>query len=97
MHFDVSMHYISSKFTVSRWHLFVSGVLRPAIVAVPSALPLPYWWRDSNPELTLLVWPLWGVATLFLAWNIGLDASERQTLPKSVLKRISPLIKAFPR
>jgi O-antigen/teichoic acid export membrane protein len=93
MHFAVSMHFTFSTFAVSRRRLFTSGILRPAIVALPTVLLLPFWWRDSNPALTPFLWAAWTVTTLFLACKIGLDASERQTLPKSMFRRLAPLIR----
>jgi O-antigen/teichoic acid export membrane protein len=80
MHFAVSMNYTQRNFSVTRAKLFVSGVLRPATVIIPSLLCVRLWWTASAPALGPATWLGWAVGTLFLAWFAGLDASERSRL-----------------
>jgi O-antigen/teichoic acid export membrane protein len=79
LHFAVSMHFTQDALTISRNQLFIKGLARPAIVAIPSVLFLPLWWSPSwNFGAPLAI--LWGVSTLCLAWFGSLYPPERARL-----------------
>lgn len=80
VHFTLNMHFTYRKFSVSRAQLFWSGVLRPAIIAVPSLLFVPFWWTSAAPSFNLPIWLAWALSTLLLAWLVGLNAEERTRL-----------------
>jgi O-antigen/teichoic acid export membrane protein len=79
MHFAVSMHY-TRNLAISRLDLFVKGLLRPAIIAIPSVLLLPYWWFSGPPTMILQLWLAWGAATLGLAWFVSMTTEDRKSL-----------------
>jgi O-antigen/teichoic acid export membrane protein len=87
MHFAISMRYTYRKFTVSRTQLFLSGFLRPALIAIPSLLVLPLWWSKGTPSFSPQLWLLWGLGTLLLAWFVGLKAEERSGLIRLTANR----------
>jgi O-antigen/teichoic acid export membrane protein len=83
MHFALSMHYTYAQFAVTRARLFLSGIVRPLSIAIPSLILLPRWWSRAAPNFGFLTWLLWGITTALLVWFAGLIPSERS----SVLKR----------
>lgn len=87
MHFAISMRYTYRKFAVSRTQLFLSGFLRPALIALPSLLLLPLWWSKGTPSFSPQLWLLWGLGTLLLAWFVGLKAEERSGLIRLTANR----------
>jgi len=87
MHFAISMRYTYRKLAVSRTQLFLSGLLRPAVIAIPSLLVLPLWWSKGTPSFTPQLWLLWGLGTLLLAWFVGLKAEERSGLIRLTANR----------
>jgi O-antigen/teichoic acid export membrane protein len=91
LHFALSMHFTRQTLTVSRSRLFLEGLSRPAIVAVPSLILLPFWWSSSslasNPWLEIL----WGLSTLLFAWFGSLNREERHKLTRLSKNRLSLL------
>jgi O-antigen/teichoic acid export membrane protein len=86
LHFAISMHSTRRTLDISRSRLFLKGMLRPLIIAVPSLVLLPLWWSPTrihlNPRLTIV----WGLSTLIFAWFAGLNKTERTDvvrLPRS--------------
>jgi O-antigen/teichoic acid export membrane protein len=79
MNFGVSMHY-TRNLAISRSDLFAKGFLRPAIMAIPSALLLPHWWISGAPAISLQLWLMWGVMSLVLAWFASMTAEDRRSL-----------------
>jgi O-antigen/teichoic acid export membrane protein len=79
MNFGVSMHY-TRNLAISRLDLFVKGLLRPAIMAIPSALLLPYWWLSGAPAISLQLWLAWGSTSLALTWFASMTAEDRKSL-----------------
>ncbi|MEO6805314.1 MAG: polysaccharide biosynthesis C-terminal domain-containing protein [Edaphobacter sp.] len=94
LHFAVTMHLTQETLAISRTQLFLKGLFRPAIMAIPSLLLLPIWWSSAwtNSEVPLTV--LWGVSTLLLAWFGSLTAAERGKLVR--LSKRRPLPTATP-
>lgn len=80
MHFALSMHYTYKKLSISRSQLFLKGILRPAVIVVPSVMVLPLWWFSGNPSFTLPIWLSWGASTLLLGWFGALNKQEREGL-----------------
>ncbi len=80
MHFFFSMQFTQTRFAISRFRLLLAGMLRPAIITLPSLLLVQFWWTAANPSLSFLVWIAWVSATLLLAWFAALDPSERKRL-----------------
>jgi O-antigen/teichoic acid export membrane protein len=80
LHFAITMHFTHETLAISRSRLFLTGLLRPTIVVIPSLLLLPLWW--SSAHLTLAAGPsiVWGLSTLALAWCLGLTREERNDL-----------------
>jgi O-antigen/teichoic acid export membrane protein len=80
MHFTLNMHYTKAKFAISRVQLFITGIARPSLIAIPSLLLIRLWWSDSAPAFGLEVWISWGLGTALLAWFGVLNAEERRAL-----------------
>ncbi len=91
MHFALSMHYTYPIMKVTRLRLLLSGMLRPALVAVPSLLLIRLWWRTDRPQLGIAVWTFWVVATAAIAWFACLDQQERNRLIMVAGRRFSRL------
>jgi len=87
MHFGVSMHY-TRNLAVSRSDLFLKGLLRPAIMAIPSILLLPYWWFSGTPAMSLQLWVAWGVASLLLTWFASMTVEDRNLLIRMMSNRL---------
>lgn len=89
LHFVITMHYTQSSLAISRTKLFVKGLLRPALIAVPSVVLFPIWRSPErttlNPGLALA----WVLSTLFLAFFGALNSEERNQLFGVLRRRIS--------
>jgi O-antigen/teichoic acid export membrane protein len=88
VHFGVSMHFTRSTLSISRMAIFVRGLVRPAVMAVPSLVLLPYWWRSSTPGLNAEMWVLWAVTTLLLGWFGSMTEEDRRMLSRMVGSRL---------
>jgi hypothetical protein len=91
VHFTLSMQFTRDKLSISRVRLFLGGVARPMVIAVPSLLLLPLWWSAKAPAFGPLTWFAWGVSTILLAWSMGLKPQERATLWRLVRTRLGAL------
>jgi len=80
MHFVLSMHYTHDTISISRAQLFLRGILRPALVSVPTLLLIPFWWRGAWTDFSPFLGLAWAVTTLLLAWAAGLNHTERSAL-----------------
>jgi O-antigen/teichoic acid export membrane protein len=80
MHFGVSMRYTQANLALPRMELFVKGVLRPAVIAVPSALLFWRWYQPGMPSINVQLYAGWAVSTLLLAWFIGMSKEDRALL-----------------
>lgn len=80
MHFALSMRYTYRTFSVTRLQLFLTGMLRPLVVALPSLLCLRLWWSSRPPAITLQGWLLLGISTGLLAWFTSVNTAERAKL-----------------
>lgn len=88
IHFAVTMPFTYESLAISRTRLFVRGLLRPAILAVPTILLLPFWWFSSRMELSIPMTISWGVSTLLIAWFGNLNGEERKSLIRSTRSRL---------
>jgi O-antigen/teichoic acid export membrane protein len=84
MHVGLSMHYTYTKFSARRVSLLLSGVLRPAAIALPSLLLLPLWWSAHAPAFGPVMWAAWGGSTLLLAFFVALSGTERHSVVRLV-------------
>jgi O-antigen/teichoic acid export membrane protein len=82
MHFAISMHFTHQTITISRSRLFLQGLLRPAIIAIPSLVLLPAWWSPAHMDLSPLLAAGWAFATIVLAWFGALSKREREDLAR---------------
>lgn len=80
LHFIVSMHFTQNALAISRAQLFLRGMLRPAIMTIPSLLLLPFWWFHAGTSFSVSMMLLWGVSTLLFSWFGGLNNEERTKL-----------------
>jgi O-antigen/teichoic acid export membrane protein len=80
MHFAVSMRYTQATLTISRIELFVKGMLRPAAVAIPSALVMWFSWPVRPSHATLYLYCGWIISTLLLAWFVSMSQTDRALL-----------------
>lgn len=92
MHFAISMHFTFAKFSISRLRLFLGGMVRPLLIAVPTALLWRWWWTARQPPFDWRLALLWLVTTVLLGWYGTLNAPERSALVsfgEARLKRIT--------
>lgn len=87
LHFGVTMHYTFQTLEISRMHLLIRGVFRPAMVAIPSAVILLTTWSSSGVGLSFSWFVVWGVCTALFAWYGGLNVNEREELMSFVRTR----------
>jgi O-antigen/teichoic acid export membrane protein len=91
MHFGISMRYTQSSLALPRTQLLVKGIVRPASIAVPSALLFRRWCHTGPPSIDTRLYVVWSVSTLLLAWFIGMTREDRalvlQVLSKGGLDR----------
>jgi O-antigen/teichoic acid export membrane protein len=76
LHFGITMRFTHRTLAISRVRLFGKGMLRPAIIAVPSFLILPLCWSPAQ-ALRAPIMLAWCVTTVFFAWYGGLTVSDR--------------------
>jgi O-antigen/teichoic acid export membrane protein len=79
LHFAITMHYTHSTLAISRSRLLVKGLVRPAVIALPSLALIPLWW-SSSVAIGLPLATVWGLSTLLIAWFGSLDREERLRL-----------------
>jgi O-antigen/teichoic acid export membrane protein len=80
LHFTITMRFTHETLAISRSRLFLTGLLQPAVLAVPSLLLLPLWWSPAHLTLAPGLAIVWGLTTLALAWYLGLGRKERNDL-----------------
>lgn len=80
LHFAISMHLTQPTLAISRSRLFLRGMLRPAVIAIPSLALLPLWWCTVHMTLNPGTVLVWGLSTLAFAWFGAFSAKERDDL-----------------
>jgi O-antigen/teichoic acid export membrane protein len=79
LHFAISMPFTRNTLMISRSKLFLRGLLRPAVIGIPTAVLIPFWWSSpTKPGLELGV--IWAISTFLLAWFLGIGSNERRYL-----------------
>jgi O-antigen/teichoic acid export membrane protein len=91
LHFAVTMHLTRQTLAISRMKLFLKGVSRPTVVAVPSVLLLPLWWASSRMAPSGAMTVLWALSTLLLAWFGNLDREEQRRVVRFARRRAALL------
>jgi len=79
LHFAITMHYTHSTLAISRSRLLLKGLVRPAVITLPSLAMIPLWW-SSSVALGLPLAITWGLSTLLIAWFGSLNWDERLRL-----------------
>ena len=87
MHFGVSMHY-TRNIAVSRLRLFVGGIVRPVIMAIPTLVLARQWWYAGAPAISPQVWFLWVMSTVLLAWLVSMSGEDRHLLLRMAHRRV---------
>jgi len=78
LHFATTMRLARESISVSLTSLFLKGMLRPLVIAIPSVLLLSKWWTPRALDAKSLV--LWGISTMLFAWFFAIGASDRRNL-----------------
>lgn len=93
MHFAISMRRTHSLLSVARRELFRAMLLRPALISLP-ALAL-FLLRSSAEKHTSTIWMNASclLATIVLAWFIGLTFEERSRLTQALRWHVLSVIK----
>ncbi|HXF13724.1 MAG TPA: polysaccharide biosynthesis C-terminal domain-containing protein [Terriglobales bacterium] len=76
LHFGITMRFTYRTLAISRLRLFGKGMLRPAIIAIPSLVMLPLCWSPAQ-ALRAPMMLVWCISTVFCAWYGGLTVSDR--------------------
>jgi O-antigen/teichoic acid export membrane protein len=87
LHFGVTMRLTHRTLAISRLRLFTQGMLRPAIIAIPSLVMLPLCWSPAQ-ALRAPVVLAWFVSTVFSAWYGGLTGSDKSDAIRIFRNRI---------
>jgi O-antigen/teichoic acid export membrane protein len=89
VHFGVSMRYTRQNLAISRTDLFVKGMLRPGLIALPSiALILP-WWQITTSLLRGVVYCAWLISTLLLAWCVSMSRGDREVVVRLAKEKLA--------
>lgn len=89
LHFIITMAFTRETLIIDRFRLFYNGMLRPAVIALPSVFLLPFWWSTNLVAMNPVVIVLWGLSTLIVAWTVALskeDQGDLRTLLRSQLR-----------
>jgi O-antigen/teichoic acid export membrane protein len=84
MHFALSMRYTQAALSLPRMELFVTGMLRPLAIAIPSILLFRRWCLPGLPSINPQLYAGWAISTLLLAWFVGLSREDRALVPQLV-------------
>lgn len=87
LHFGITMHYTFGSLQISRSQLFVVGLIRPAIIAIPSVLVLLACRSLPRTDLSASWLIAWATATVALAWFGALTVDERNAVGSMVRNR----------
>jgi hypothetical protein len=82
------MHFTQDALAISRSQLFLKGIIRPLVVAIPTALILLFWLGGSRPSFSAPLAILWAITTLLLAWFGSLKREERNRLIRLTRSRL---------
>jgi O-antigen/teichoic acid export membrane protein len=79
IHVLVSMHLTQPTIRLQRRRYLLQGLFRPLLVIIPSLVVYPFWRKLNMLPAPPSVLALWLVATLAIAWWVGLTAEDRET------------------
>jgi O-antigen/teichoic acid export membrane protein len=96
IHFAVSMRFTQSSIAISRTELFLTGMLRPAVITIPSLLFLWHGVPTAMSFAALGTCCACIAATLFLAWFVAMNRDERQLVARLASQRLGFSFKANP-
>ena len=82
LHFAISMRFTRQTLAIPRARLLIEGMLRPAMIGLPSVLLLPLWWTFPAATPAIGVALLWGSSTLLIAWFAVMKRQERSELAR---------------
>jgi O-antigen/teichoic acid export membrane protein len=88
MHFVVSMHY-TRNLALSRLKLLGQGILRPALMSVPTVVLVRLWWIDGAPRMSPVTWAAWAGSTLLIMVLASLVPSDRRMVSQTIRTRLS--------
>jgi O-antigen/teichoic acid export membrane protein len=77
VHLGVSMKLTRSTILMSRRRFMLTGLLRPLLCAIPSLLLFPFFRKFRMLPSNISLIAIWALATLAIAWLIGLTSEER--------------------
>ena len=89
VHFAVNVRYTATKIAISRMRLLLTGLLRPAAIAIPSVFLVPYWWFSPVPTFGLQAGLVWGLSTFLLAFLVGLNGEERSAIVGFIVRSLN--------
>lgn len=87
LHFGITMRFTHRTLAIPRLRLFAKGILRPAVIAIPSLLVLPLYWSPAQ-ALRAPVVLAWCVTTVVLTWYGGLTVGDRSDAGRIVRNQI---------
>lgn len=92
VHFFISLKNTRGTFATSPYRVFVYGMLRPSVVALPTLLLLPFPWRAGGVSNNLVIIVAWSFSSLFLGWKVGLLPLERNRIVNTLRDSIRSTI-----
>jgi O-antigen/teichoic acid export membrane protein len=92
LHFGITMRFTRGTLAIPRFRFLTKGMLRPAIVAIPSLLILPLAWSPAQ-ALRAPMMLTWCISTVLLAWYVGLSSNDRSEAARMFRsKSVEPLM-----
>jgi O-antigen/teichoic acid export membrane protein len=79
IHVVVSMRLTQPTIQLRRPRYLLQGLFRPLLVIIPSLVVYPFWRKLNMLPAPPAVLALWIVATLAIAWWVGLTEEDRET------------------
>jgi O-antigen/teichoic acid export membrane protein len=90
LHFLITMRLTQPTLSVDRSRLFLKGLLRPAVIAIPSVVLLPFWWSADRVAIGPVWILLWSLSTLAMAWFVALNKEEQNDLHRLLTSWLWP-------
>ena len=90
------MRFTQSSIAISRTQLLLAGMLRPAVLIIPSLLFLWHGVPTAMSPAALGACCACSAATLFLAWFVAMNRDERQLVACAASQRLGFSFKANP-
>jgi O-antigen/teichoic acid export membrane protein len=87
-HFLVSMKKTQATLAIPGKALLLKAVLRPSLGALPTMAFLPFLWTHPNIAFMLPLMAAWLLASAWILWGVGLNATEKAALIRIVRSKI---------